>query len=51
MPGDGIKDVEGVTYGTDMDAGEGGLLVHGRRSRRGGRVVGGDGRITDRRCF
>ena len=28
MPGDGIEDVEGVTDGADVDAGEGGLLIH-----------------------
>jgi hypothetical protein len=39
MPGDGVEDVEGVAYGADVDSGEGGLLVHGRRSRREG-VVG-----------
>ena len=49
MPGDGVKDVEGVAYGADVDSGEGGLLVHGRRSWRGGveGVVGGNGRITE----
>jgi hypothetical protein len=53
MSGDGVKDVEGVAYGADMDSGEGGLLVHGRRRRGSGLewVVGENGRNTDRRCF
>ena len=28
MASDGVKDMEGVTYGTDVDAGQSRLLVH-----------------------
>jgi len=51
MPSDCVKDVKCIAYGADVDSGEGGLLIHrGRRRRRKGeRVVGGNGRITDRR--
>ena len=47
-----VKDVEGVAYRADMDAGEGGLLVHWEEEE-GGEVdrAGGNGKIADRRCF
>lgn len=43
MPGDSVKDMEGVTYRTDVDTREGGLLIHLERGEgeedEGGRMV------------
>lgn len=39
MPGDSVKDMKGVTYRTDMDTGQGGLLVHWEEEEEGGRIV------------
>jgi len=54
VSGDSVKDVKGVTYRTDVDTGQGGLLIHweeeeeeeGEDSR-----AGENGRITDQPSF